>query len=49
MLGQLETTRAPFHRTGEGAFFVAEQLAFHQRLGKRGAIDGHEWTVAPAG
>ena len=30
------------HGAGEGALLVAEELAFEQRLGERGAVDGHE-------
>ncbi len=30
------------NRAGEGALLVAEQLAFDQRLGERGAVDGDE-------
>ena len=47
VLRQLETARAPLHRAGERAFFVAEQFALHQRFGQRRAVDGDERTVAP--
>ena len=30
------------YRAGERALFVAEQLAFQQRFGERGAVDGHK-------
>ena len=35
-------------RVGEGAFRVAEQFAFEQRFGQRGAVDGHEGTIGAA-
>ena len=35
------------HRPGEGAALVAEQLALHQVLGHRGAVDGDEAAGAP--
>ena len=31
---------APSESTGEGSFFMAEQLALNQRLRQRGAVDG---------
>ena len=44
--GQLEAAGAPFQRSGEGAFFVAEDLAFDQRFGNGCAVDGDERPVA---
>src|SRR6185437_7920269 len=46
VLGQFEATGAPFQSSGESSFFMAEQLALHQRFGHCGAIDGHEWPIA---
>src|SRR5438128_2616044 len=45
-VGQLEA--AELLRVGprEGALLVAEQLGFHQRLGDRGHVDGHERLTA---
>ena len=45
MLRQLEATLSPLHGAGEGAFFMPEQLALHQRLGHRGTVDGDERTI----
>ena len=36
-------------RTSKGAFLVAEQLTFHQRLGQRPAVDDQEWLLAAIG
>ena len=37
---------APHHHcAGERALFVAEQFALNERLGDRGAVHLHEWTV----
>ena len=36
-----------FDRAGERAFFVAEQFAFEQRFGNRGAVDADVIRVAP--
>ena len=36
-------------RAGKGAGLVAEQLAFHHRLGQGAGIDGDEGAVAAAG
>src|SRR5215470_18543517 len=36
---QFETSLAILNRAGEGAFSVAEELAFEQGFGQRGAID----------
>ena len=41
-VGEFEAADAPFGRAGEGAALVAENFAFHQRFGNRGAIDGDE-------
>jgi hypothetical protein len=40
--GGLDLAERLLGGTGEGAFLVAEQLAFEQVLGNGGAIDGHE-------
>ena len=42
--GQLEASGTPFGRAGEGAFFVAEELAFDEGLRDGGAVDGDEGT-----
>ena len=41
-VGHLELAALLLAGAGEGAFFVAEQLAFEQRLGQRRAGDRHE-------
>ena len=41
-MGRLEQPLARSVRPGEGAPLVAEELAFEKRLGKCGAIHGHE-------
>ncbi len=41
-LSQLEAADAAFQRAGERALFVSEDLAFDQRLGNGGAVDGNE-------
>ena len=46
--GLLEEAALGLHRAGEGALGVAEQLALEQRLGQRGAVDGHERARARA-
>ena len=33
-------------RSGEGPFFMAEQLAFHERLGEGRAVDGEKSLIA---
>ena len=43
-VGELEAADAAFGRAGEGAAFVAEDFAFHQRFGNCGAVDGDEGT-----
>ena len=44
---RLEAALAPLDGAGEGAGLVPEQLGLEQRLGERGAVDGHEGAVAP--
>ncbi len=39
---QLEDAGPAIVCAGEGALFVTEDLALEQRLGNRGAVDGHE-------
>src|SRR5215467_551336 len=46
-VGQLEETRLTLVRAGEGPFFVAEELALHQRLGDGRAVDGDERPLTP--
>ena len=46
--GQLELAGAGFVGVGERAFLVAEQLAFEQRFGEGGAVDGDERVLAAA-
>ncbi len=41
-VGQLELATALVHRAGEGATHVAEQLAFHQRIGQRSAVEADQ-------
>ena len=41
-MGELETALPAFHRAGERALLVAEDLALEQRLGDGRAVDGHE-------
>ncbi len=43
-----QTGLAALSRAAEGAFLVAEQLAFQQRLGKRRAVDRHEGAMRAA-
>ena len=42
VLGHFEAAGAALGGAGEGALFVAEQFAFDQRFGQRGAVDGDE-------
>jgi hypothetical protein len=44
--GRAKYAKAAASGAGERAFLVTEQLAFGQRGGQRGAIDGHERFVA---
>ena len=46
-IGGLQQTGFGLHRSGEGAFFMAEQFVGHQLLGKGAAVEGHEPLVAP--
>ena len=39
VIGAFETSQMPRHGTGEGPFFVAEQLAVHHRFGNGAAVD----------
>ena len=48
-VGMLELADAALGGAGEGAGLVAEQLAFHHRLGQRAGVDGHERAVAARG
>jgi hypothetical protein len=41
----LESSRLAGRGAGEGALLVAEELRFEQRIGNRGAVDRHEWSV----
>jgi hypothetical protein len=41
----LETADALVHRTGEGTFLVAENLAFQQVVRDRGDVDGHKFLL----
>ncbi len=41
-MGRLKKTLAVAVGAGEGAFHIAEELGFHQVLGNRAAVDGHE-------
>jgi len=45
-LRQLKATGAAFERTGECAFLMAEQLAFHQCFRQGSAINGNERATA---
>ncbi len=47
VLRQLEAAGAAFHGPRERAFFVAEQLAFHESVRHGGAVDGDERPAAP--
>ncbi len=47
VLRQLEASGAALDRSGEGALFMAEQLAFHERIRHGGAVDGDERSGAP--
>ena len=44
-IGRLKKSLLRFQRSGEGAFFVAEEFAFNQRRNQRAAIDGDKRTV----
>ena len=46
--GQFEFAGARFVGVGERAFFVAEEFAFEQRFGERGAVHGDERVLAAA-
>ena len=49
LVGQLEQAgTAALLGAGKGALVIAEQLAFQQRLGQGGAVDGHKGHI-PAG
>src|SRR5487761_278183 len=45
-VGKLEAAEPAFGGACERAFFVAENLAFHQRFGNRGAIDRDEGLIS---
>ena len=45
-LGGLKQAGLVFHRPGEAAFLVTEELALHQLGGDRTAVDGHEGRAA---
>ena len=45
--GPFEGARMPRHRSGEGAFLVAEQFALQQAFRESGAIHGNERSVGP--
>ena len=49
LVGRLELADLLLGRAGERALLVAEQLAFQQRLGQRGAVEADERPVACAG
>ena len=46
-VGDLDLAECRLGGAGEGALLVAEQLAFEQRLGNRGAVDGDESLFRP--
>ena len=48
-IGQFELATARAGRAGEGAAHVAEQLAFHQRLGQGGAVEADQRLVPTVG
>ena len=48
-VGHLELAGLARHGAGEGALLVAEELAFEQGLGERGAVDGDERLARPGG
>ena len=43
----LEAADVTFERSREGALLVPEQLAFNQRFGQRGAVDGNKRPSRP--
>jgi hypothetical protein len=45
----LDLARHPAVGAGEAPALVAEELALDERLGERGAVDGHEGPLAPRG
>jgi hypothetical protein len=45
-VGEFETPFAIPHRARERALFVTEQFAFEEMLGKRGAVESDERTIA---
>src|SRR4029453_4387933 len=47
-VGELELAHAASRRIGERALFVAEQLAFDQRLGEGGAVQRYKRAVPPS-
>ena len=47
VVGRLELADHPLGRAGERALLVAEQFAFEQRFGERGAVEADERAVAP--
>src|SRR6478609_1620475 len=44
-MSAFKTARMPRVSPGEGAAFVAEELAFEERFGDGGAVDGNERTL----
>ena len=46
-VGNLELAFLLGHGAGEGAAFMAEQLAFEQRFGERGAVHGNKRPLRP--
>src|SRR5207248_10905974 len=47
-IGTFDSADALPQGTGEGAFFVTEELTFEQGLGNGCAVDRHEWPAGPA-
>ena len=47
-VGALELPLLQSDRSGEGAYLMPEELAFEQRFGNSGAVEGHE-RLARAG
>src|SRR5207244_1319632 len=45
VLGELETALTAFDSAGEGALFMAEQLAFHEGFRHSGTVNGDEWAI----
>ena len=45
-VSEFKAAMSPRNCTGEGSFFMPEQLRFHQGIGNRGAVNSEKGCVA---